>query len=103
VANQFSSGKDLCTEGEFQLLLYSTRAALPTLAIDGCRKGLTLHHPLKPFHSCNSGNKCNCQNSKSFFAVGVFCRALVKIIVGKAYILQLCCVLADTGYDGVCE
>jgi len=23
-------GKDLCTEGEVQLLLYSTRAALPT-------------------------------------------------------------------------
>jgi len=26
--------------------LYSTRAALPTLPIDGCLKGLTLHHPL---------------------------------------------------------
>ena len=67
VANQF--GKDLCTEGKFQLLLYSTRAALPTLPIDGCYKGLTLHHPLKPCHSCNSGDKCNCQNIKSFFAV----------------------------------
>jgi len=32
------SGKDLCTEGEFQLLLYFTRAALPTLPIDGCHK-----------------------------------------------------------------
>ena len=39
------SGKDLCTEGEIQLLLYSTRATLPTLPIDGCYKGLTLHHP----------------------------------------------------------
>ena len=62
------SGKDLCTEGEIQLLLYSTRAALPTLPIDGCYKGLTLHHPLKPCHSCNSGDKCNCQNNKLFFA-----------------------------------
>jgi len=42
----FYSGKDLCTEGEFQLLLYSTRAELPTLPIDGCHKGLALHHPL---------------------------------------------------------
>ena len=41
----FYGGKDLCTEGEFQLLLHSTRAALPTLPIDGCHKGLTLHHP----------------------------------------------------------
>jgi len=32
------SGKDLCTESEFQLLLYFTRAALPTLPIDGCHK-----------------------------------------------------------------
>ena len=63
----FYSGKDLCTEGEFQLLLYSTRTALPTLPIDGCHKGLTLHHPLKPCHSCNSGDKCYCQNNKSFF------------------------------------
>jgi len=64
----FYSGKDLCIEGEVQLLLqlYSTRAALPTLPIDGCHKGLTLHHPLKPCHSSNSGN---CQNNKSFFAV----------------------------------
>ena len=59
---RFYSGKDLCTEGEIQMLLYSTRAALPTLPIDGCHKGLTLHHPLKPRHSCNSGDKCNCQN-----------------------------------------
>ena len=28
------------------MLLYSTRAALATLPIDGCHKGLTLHHPL---------------------------------------------------------
>jgi len=62
----FYSGKDLCTEGKFQLLLYSTRAALLTLPID-VSQGLTLHHPLKPCHSCNSGNKCNCQNNKSFF------------------------------------
>ena len=34
----FYSGKDLCTEGEVHLLLYSTRAALPTLPIDGCHK-----------------------------------------------------------------
>ena len=60
------SGKDLCTESEFQLLLYSTRAELPTLPIDGCHKGLTLHHPLKPCHSCNSGNNYNCQNNKTF-------------------------------------
>ena len=42
----FYSGKDLCTEGEFQLSLYSTRATLPTSSIDDCHKGLTLHHPL---------------------------------------------------------
>ena len=30
----FYSGKDLCTEGKLQLLLYSTRATLPTLPID---------------------------------------------------------------------
>jgi len=34
VANQFYSGKNRCTEGEFHLLLYSTRAAMPTLPID---------------------------------------------------------------------
>ena len=50
----------------YQLLLYSTWVALP---IDGCHKGLILHHRLKPLHSCNSGDKCNCQNNKSFFAV----------------------------------
>jgi len=26
-------------------------------------------YPLKPHHSCNSGDNCNCQNNKSFFAV----------------------------------
>jgi len=51
----FYSGKDLCIESKVQLLLYSTMAALPTLPIDGSHKGLTLHHPLKPCHSCNSG------------------------------------------------
>ena len=40
VANSFYSGKDLC-RGEFQLLLYSTWVALP---IDGCHKGLIVHH-----------------------------------------------------------
>ena len=42
VTNSFYSGKDLC-KGEFQLLLYSTEVALP---IDGCHKGIILHHPL---------------------------------------------------------
>jgi len=42
MTNSFYSGKDLC-KGEFQLLLYSTWVALP---IDGCHKGLNLHHPL---------------------------------------------------------
>ena len=65
----FYSGKDLYTEGEFQLLLYSTRAALPTMPIDGCHEGLTLHHPLKLCHSCNSGEKCNFQNNKSSFTL----------------------------------
>jgi len=33
-------------------------------------KGTTiLHHPLKLCDSCNSGDKGNCQNNKSFFAV----------------------------------
>ena len=59
----FHSGKDLC-KGEFQFLLHSTCI---TLLIDGCHKGLILHHYLKPCHSCNSGDKCNCQNNKSFF------------------------------------
>ena len=45
--NFFSRGKDLC-KGEFQLLLYSTWVALP-IVIDGCHKGLILHHPLTPF------------------------------------------------------
>jgi len=65
---RFYSGKDLCTEGEFQLLLYSTRAALPTLSID-VSQGTNIASSLKTMSSCNSGNKCNCQNKKSFFAV----------------------------------
>ena len=36
VTNSFYSGKDLC-KGEFQLLLYSTKVALP---IDGYHKGI---------------------------------------------------------------
>jgi len=43
----FYSGKDLCTEGRFQLLLYFTRAALPTLPIDGCHKDYNLASSLK--------------------------------------------------------
>ena len=77
----FYSGKDLCTEGKSQLLLYSTRAALPTLPIHGCHKGLTLHHPLKPCHNYNSGDKCkcNCQNNKSFCcSEGVWCKNLME-------------------------
>jgi len=41
--NSFYSGKDLC-KSEFQLLLYSTLVS--ALPIDGCHKGLILHHPL---------------------------------------------------------
>ena len=32
-------------------------------------QGTNLASSLKPCHSCNSGDKCNCQNNKSFFAV----------------------------------
>jgi len=48
------------TKGEFQLLLYFTWVALP---IDGCHKGLILHHPLNHVKAAKSGDKCNCQNN----------------------------------------
>jgi len=38
---------------------------------------VTLHHPLKPCHSCN---KCNCQNNKPFFAV--YSLVLPQLLVG---------------------
>jgi len=48
----FYSGKDLCTEAEFQLLLYSTNAALPTLPIQGFAE--SLQHCIRPQSSVTS-------------------------------------------------
>ena len=60
----FYSGKDLCKG-------CCTPRAVHCIAIDGCHKELILHHPLKPCHSCNSGDKGNCQNNKSLFAASL--------------------------------
>ena len=65
----FTLGLETNSIKQLERKLVQIRAALPTLPIDGCHKGLTLHHPLKPCHSCNSGNKCDCQYNKSFFSV----------------------------------
>jgi len=43
------------------LLLHATWVAQRWLP-----QGTNLASSLKPLHSCNSGDKCNCQNNKSF-------------------------------------
>ena len=78
----FYSGKDLCKG-------CCTPRAVHCIAIDGCHKELILHHPLKPCHSCNSGDKGNCQNNKSLFAASLRMNSIQLTVIyyvqGKRY------------------
>ena len=62
---RFYTGKDLCTEGELQLLLHFTRAALPTWL----SQGINIASSLKTMSQLQFWWQMYCQNNKSYFAV----------------------------------
>jgi len=63
MTNSFYSDKDLCTNSIVAVL------HMGCIAHRWLPQGTNLASTLKPHHNCNSGDKCNCQNNKSFFAV----------------------------------
>jgi len=67
VANQFLQWQGSLYWGRNSIVAVLHKGCIAYIAHRWLSQGLTLHHPLKPCHSCNFGNKSNCK--KSFFAV----------------------------------